>query len=497
MVLGFGLTLPSAGTQADPAVEASLRWLEQATTEDERGMHHRLLLGLRHLRDPQLSTVYDAMTHAEPLSLRMHGILGLGELSPGGQVELSRIAAIDHEQERWRVLGIAMDEGLLSPVDSRRVMAWDAEVPGIKLLAAALIVHEADPGELAFLEPLSEEGPLTQRAIASMLLAEIGQDAAQSRLESILREPDLDQESAALAVILETAWQRELQASGPFAAELTRRADLPWTLRTLAVRVAMRFSEGSTTSTRLLEGLVQEAESVPQQVRLAMSALQASPWIEGRMLTPLDAIPVPLIQAMVKASRAVADASDPSEALVELLAMNQNAGSDWVVSYLEDGLAEPWAGAVAMAILEQVQTGSERDWPQQFNRGVKAGTALVKLGDAAAWNRVVARASQPGRQVELHALLMGALSLRPPSTEVTQLLNALPPQLDPLGRDLSIALRAVHGEPLSEAQQKTVGQLVRGGSELDNALRVQLAWRYLQAKGQAPQVVEHLAAIPR
>ena len=168
--------LPAQSPTEDRAIEASLRHVRQAVVPQRNGADLVALFSLRQLRDESLRPFfYQLAQRGEPL-VRVHAILGLGEISETGHVDPWLITQLQSPQARYTVIANALEMGLLDTDQVNQMLAGDEleARPRVVLLAYLISRHEPVDGQA--LARLAASGNLLIAGLAACLRAQIGDD---------------------------------------------------------------------------------------------------------------------------------------------------------------------------------------------------------------------------------------------------------------------------------------------------------------------------------
>jgi hypothetical protein len=111
------------------AARAAVGLIDRATAVQPGGRHHKLLRGLRHLRDPELKLLFLALSRHEHASLKMHGRLGLTELRTPQRLTASSIAQVEASAVQARLISAGLDDKLIQPKAMRAMLDWSGLGP--------------------------------------------------------------------------------------------------------------------------------------------------------------------------------------------------------------------------------------------------------------------------------------------------------------------------------------------------------------------------------
>jgi len=273
--------------------DASVDLLWQTTQTYRDGRHGNLLRALRGLYDPALRPLYEDLLGADSSIHRIHGRLGIAEISPEGQMELSSLAQIEDTTELTQVLGAAIDDGLLENADLAQVIDWNVLDLSARQAVAARVVGaggELDPAFyrqalLAGDHESATASQMLQHAVAGLLLAQAGDPQGLVALGELETMGDLDTRQAIQAQAMQVAVRNEFKAAGPWILELASDENANRNLRFAALSVSLEL--GVPGSEALWKQMFSQTTSAVEPNRLALLALAAAPKAQPDLYTPL------------------------------------------------------------------------------------------------------------------------------------------------------------------------------------------------------------------
>ncbi len=486
VVLALAAPAAAYGAPAkdDPRVLAAAeRLFADSVTIRRNGSHNQLLRALRHLRDPGLQPFFEALTEAEHPALRIHGILGLAEISQPAGLDLKRVAELESDAARAELLSAALDDNLIADEDARTLLAWDDLDPGVKLLIAAKMLGEKKFDQADVLQEAMQSNSLARRSMASLLLLESGDAAGLEGLKALDRSSDRTRD-AVRVMLLETAVQRKLRSIRPWAYALasddtTTEPDLA----ALAMRVAMRF--GDKRAVDLWRQQFLDTEDYVQRIRTALVGLRYSPWMAPEAFDTITASEDAFIKQVGLTGTAVA-AGDKNAIvqIMKLLETHHPAAARWALSYARHFAPTEESHQIMLGLVLIDEQGPARGRETRLANAAEATRILAN--DDAEVARNLMRPIVAGRQTDhrlAQAILLGLIRSRP--TDAGSVVTGLPDFADPTTNQLALILRLRAREKLNPTQQQDAAILVRGGGELQDPLRIQTAWMLLQQSGQA------------
>lgn len=497
--------LPAAQAQeTDPGVAAGLELLKDATQPQRDGRHNALLLGLRQLEDPALATLFQGLYDSPYLSMRIHGRLGAAALSPQRHIDLSTLAEIEDQRELVQVLSAAIDDGLINNDAMATLLTWQGlDLPLRQAVALRLMAaggkFDTEPFRESLQVKLNNELPaskLLQYALAGLLLAEAGDDTGVAALDKLVA---LEGEAAeaVIAQTLDAAMRQGFSSAGKLGLLIAKDPSRDKAVRLLAIQSALRLKAPGAADA--WKPMFLNEESTAQRIRLAMIALDAAEQVDPALFETLDK-QGEWIGAIAQAGRAIANKQDDlAAAFKPLVATAQPLSIQWVISYCRRSKSAQGAALLDLVIYPYFT-------PQKHHQGrihmakSDATTALCELYPEQANTLLAQRLSvhqaRPSgieedgiHLVRRQHMLLGIARAR--SKELKKLAESLEPDaLKDFTTDaLRLFIRARHGASLTEKEWARVSDIVQGVGQLDEAMRVQLAWTYLKHKGVAKQAI--------
>lgn len=504
---------PSTGA-VDPTIQSALLLLRQALDASDRGHAHLMLRALRHLDDAALRPVFAALAdRPEPL-LQIHGLLGLAETDDQQRLDLGRLATIRDEVVLGQVVGAALDDELLDVQQARQMLGWSDLPLSVKVVLATRLVSApplddpaADADARAALKTMLRQaattGPLGQRGLAAMLLVQFQHEQAMDLLTAVDRSDD-PQRTLVRTTLLKTALRLDYSRIGSWALWVSTEQSEPLRLRLLALQVALRF--GTPGSLEAWQAAWRQDSDPTFQRRLAVLALQISPWADPVIFDTLDAanrqVVDPLLPAIARAGRAIADSKRPNSetasALADLIAMRQTTVNGWLVLWAEKHAPLDVAAPTLWAIISAA-VGPPLGQAERLEQAIEAARALGRIAESgAAADVLLAHADLLAAEPDLLAAVLLGL-VRAGNVKAQGLGEKLPDSDEPLIRGLKVLLAAreslkdpPRAETLDPDALRRLSLLVRGGGGFDQTLRLQGAWLYLRHTQQVAPALDAL-----
>lgn len=495
--------LLTGGARADEAgYNAAAYLLRQAGQPYRDGRHNVLLRGLRQLGDKDLLPFFTAMSNSQHAPHRVHGLLGVSELSPQRQLDLATLAEIENDAELVEVLSAALDDEMIDKAGMATLLAWDGLSLAVRQAIALRLISEGGTADVSgFRESIEIElddqvaaARVLQYALGALVLAESGDKKGKAALDS-LADKDLVPMDAVLAQVIDVAMRQGLGSAGPLALVVSGQRSREATLRLLALQAALRL-EAPGASEAWQATYANELEPA-RRIRIAMIAMDAAPQIKASAFQTLSASDNELVRLISQGGAAINHGGAPDKVAAAFLPMI-NAGhpmiANWVVTHCRR--EEP---AYGPALLEQVilrhDAGAEHHRGRLADAAIGATHALCELYPEKANVLLADIVSQAGdSETETQALRLRQIVLLGAARARGVDLGTFAKTLDADYKDftaetLRLLIRARYGAPLTVNAWERVSDRVQGVGQIDPGMRVQLAWLYLQATGKAEQAI--------
>lgn len=490
----------AVGLVADrQATEAALKLFNAAVTVQADGTHNRLLRALRHLQDPALGPLFLGLSQAAHPSLRVHGILGLAEINQPRGLTVAQIAQVERADVQAELISAALDGDLINDDTRLTLLGWPGLDPGLKLLLATPWVasgafDSASPGYLDLVAALDHEAP-GRRGLAALLLHQLGDERGTQTLGALAHDTD-PAADAVRAMLLETAWAHGLNGGAGWAFDVAATDEVPTRLEMLALKVAIRFGDDRADPrwSQQLAG----ADDASRQTWLALVGLEAAPWLSPERFDPLLASTDPLITQLGRTGQAVSqsrldgtDHTAAEQSVIELINTAHPQACRWAADYAK----ETGSASLAAAVVTQTPPGEPRGRARRLDAVVRATQTLIELDPGTAERLLAAALSAESAETAWQrGVLLGLIRSR--SDAAQRIGQSLPVFTDRETAALVLVLQTQGPEPLDEDEIAALELLIRGGAELDDSLRVQTAWAYLQRTGQGAEAIAAVLASP-
>ena len=481
-----GIDRANADQQSE-TLDAAVYLLKKSTTVDRDGTHNLLLKALRHLNDPDTRPLFAELAQSDHPGLRVHGILGLAETDPDKQVDLALIATIEDPAVQATVISAAMDDGLLSHDQAKQLLNWDGLADEVRVLVAVRLVEAGKFKDTKMLKRvLNDTEKIGGGALAALLLMQLGDPAGRVYLDEKIDTSSDDQRDPVRAMLLQTAMRHELDRAGPWAMSLAEKPggdSIDRSLRLMALRTALRFD--APGANELWAKRYAEAKgSAAQQIRLALTALHLSPWLDPELFTPLTDSDDSSLRAIGQTGALIALGSeDVADHVVALLDLGHPMINNWALKFAREHAGETDAQIILLGMVLGYQDSPQRGKDRRLEEAIEATQVLYERDPQAAKALLAPVLTDPSTDKLLtQAVLLGLVRTREP--EAVAVIEGIQDQIkDPDAKSLALLLLARSGRTMTDEQLETLSLLARGAGRLEDSLRIQVAWTYLKRAG--------------
>lgn len=482
ILITFALTtsLPTSRAHAqDPQAFESAVWLLKKTTLIHRdGKHNFLLRALRQLRDPQLKPLFSDLTQRPTPVLQIHGILGLGEIDSPPNIDLAHVANITDTTTQIQLLSTALSNKLLSDQQAQELLAWPSLEVGVKIIIATHLIQNDALLDTAILDQAMASTTPAIAATAALLSLQLGDTAALQILNDTHKLP-LAERTPLYAALLKTAIRYDLHAIGPWALNLADNPDTDPDTATLALQTALDGDAPHATDTWIK--FYNATQSVAQQTRLALLALELHPNVDPLAFQLMRQSETQVIRQVGHAGQLLNAHQDATQAILDLLLLNNVLASQWVSLYANDHpIDQTRRLLVGIILAAQGEPNPPRFRDQRLINTVLAAKSIVeKEPDPKPIIQNLLAQAQPLTQ---EAVIMGLIRADRPQPQT--LLEGFTDFKSSQGASMATILRTRYSSTATLDDIKTLSLIVRGGSGLEDTLRVQASWIYLKLTNQ-------------
>jgi len=487
--LAFTTWLCCAATslaQLDRSAESAVFVIRQGMQPSSRGTHNLVLRALRHLEDPNLRPLFTHLADRGKGAVKIHGILGLAELSDPQVIDLKRIAPLEPAAVQAEAISAAQDAELLTLEQCRQMTRWSGLDPGITLILAARMIQNDHFDQQAVLRETLNAPRLSRRCLAAAMLVQLGEDDAMDVLRELAPSNDRMAESV-LEMVLQSAVRWQMDRLGPWAMTLTRDPTLSLKQRVNALTVAMRFD--TPGSLEQWQTLFDSSSDLAQKNRLALAALKLAPWIQDAPFVHLRRQNDPLLKAIGSAGAAVVHQENVAPAVVTLVEQNHPLCNDWALSYGADKAEGDDRDLILLSLILAYEAGPDRGRAQRLDMAASAVQGLVERSPERApdFLRPMLHSTDTPEKLRT-GMLLGLIRAR--NDAAHRVIRGWQNTGLPLIDGLALLLRAKYETQLGDDELNELGLIARGGGGLDLGLRAQAAWAYLSQTGQAAAALD-------
>ncbi len=474
LVLGTVVSTAAADETTDQAV-----WLLQKSTLVHRnGFHNVLLRALRQMKDPSLEPLFGELVQRRHPGLRIHGILGLGEISDPPRLDLAMVADIPDAGTQAQLVSAALDSDLLSKEDAEQLTRWPGLDPAVRVLVAGKLIADGEALDPAILEEAKASDNVALWGMAALLRLQVGDETARADLERLSRSNSPRRDNVR-ALVLQTAIKYEFAVVSDWAVSIASEPGVDRTLRYQAMRAALKY--GDEGAVALWERQMSGSDNEADRIRMAMLALDVADRLDARVFEVLAGDEVPLIDLVGRVGRSIASGRVDRAAVDELIGMNNILASRWALMYARGIAADDGetAGVVLMSIIRAADDEATRFKATRMENAVLASEILH--AEVPGGGAVLRGAFADASEMLKEALLMGLIRSdgdRPDWVVKGMVFEGRTAEA------MALLLRCKHADEMTEQEVASLALVVRGGAGLQEPLRIQAAWTYLKKTHQ-------------
>lgn len=474
-IVSAAVALPAP---ADETAEQAVWLLQKATLVHRNGFHNVLLSALRQMKDPKLEPLFSELIQRRHPGLKIHGILGMGEIADPPHLDLALLADIKEAGTQAQLVSAAIDSKLLTVDDARRVMQWPGLDPAVQVLVVGMLLDEGEKVGSDVLHTAMESENIAMRAMAALLLMQTGKPEAIEELNKLSRS-DSPKRDHVRALVLHMAIEYDFANIGPWAAAIVREPDLDRTFRKKALLAALKFNADGATD--LWTGLYDENDNEAERIRLAMLALEAAGSVDAAVFEKLAASDSSLLSTIGRIGRSLDAGKLDLEAVTEFVKINSTLAGPWALQYGKKLLAEDLetGRAVIASVIREADSDDPRLRARRLQHAV-LGTQVLHEEDpesAPTLTQLFADASLVVREAMLIGLIRSA------GDNPERIIAGVKFE-SRAAEAMALVLETKHAASLTAEQREALGLVVRGGGTLSEPLRIQAAWTYLKLTSQ-------------
>ncbi len=488
---------PDAGREA--TFNAAVDLLQQSITPSRDGRHHDMLRALRHLQDPALSPLFEALARDDEPLIMTHGILGLAEISPAHRIDTERVLAIGRIDLQVELLSTAMANRLMTNEQARQLLADPRVDLAVKVMLAGFLIRDGQLTDTRFLREATEQSHLPRAAVAAIMLMQLQDPTAAERLERIESNVDPRGRDMLRQLALRTAYRFEFHRTAPWALGLADDPDAGRQVRIAALEVALRF--GAENAASLWQQRFRQARDTPTRTRLGLVALRTAPWGPNAVYEQLARRREPLLNHIGMVGRAMAQQQRIAQAVTDLARLEHPMANTWVLQYAGELAGQNDAVAILQGMIRLAASP-----PDPAAAGDDPHAQAIRLDHAATASQLLMDRA-PGQAIELlrsllheyrrqepvvRAILAGLV--RGNHARAHEVVVGLYPIGTVASDDLRLLLLARGQQPLSPREMAELAVLVRGGGSDQLTLRLQAAWVWIKRTRNVEPVMQQVLA---
>lgn len=454
----------------DRASDASLRLIRKAMAPQQDGDDLLILFSLRQLGDPSLKSFFHQLAQQGGPVIRVHAILGLGEISENSQVDPQLISQLDSPQARYTVIANSLQMNFLSP-EQIKLLLEDEQLearPRITLMAEQ--VSNGKEVDKIALERLAGNSNYSVAGLAACLLAQLGDKAYINNYHSTLKAVSSSSQERHLSDLFRAIRQYRLTEALTLIDEalMTSSSLNDVVLQGLTTMLMLDPVRGASYFSRYFAG----ESSYANQVRYALLLLEVSAQVP---IDVFDLLPADdqLLSSLASAGRAVRRGTGASKPLIELLKLRHYRASRWALRTAKD-LDSNQATEIYQFLLSSVDTERDRQ-DERAEMAMIAAARLFEINPQAVIDRLLDVVDDSLTQ---EAILMGLLDSPSPEAGIAA------SQVKRIGYgradSLALILIAKHATKLSSDELRDLGVIASGGASVSDILQAQAAWLYLK-----------------
>ncbi len=457
-------------TLDDRATAASLRLVQKAITPQRDGEDLLLIFSLRQLRDPSLKSFFYQLAQQGGPAIRVHAILGLGEISENSQVDPWLIGQLDSAQARYTVIANSLQMDFLGSDQIKLLLENDQLEARSRITLLAEQVSNGEEVDRDALLRLVKNTNSSVAGLAACLLAQLGDKEHltnyQSSLKTVSSPNQEKQLSSLFRAISEYRLTDALGLIDEVLIDSSSQNDV--VLQGLATMLTLEPARGAVYFSRFFESETLNSN----KVRYALLLLEVSAHVP---IDIFDLLPADdqLLNSLANAGRAVRRGSDAIKPLMELLKLRHYRASRWALRAAKD-LDTQQATEIYGYLLSSART----DRQYQNERAEMAMIAAARLFDINPEVVIDYLLEVEDDSLIQEAILMGMFDSASPEAGIA----ASRVKRVGYGRadSLALILIAKHAKKISVDDLNNLGVIASGGASVSDVLQAQAAWLYLK-----------------
>lgn len=459
-----------ANTLQDRATEASMRLLRKAIVPQRDGEDLLLLFSLRQLRDPSLKTFFYQLALQGAPAIRVHAILGLGEISDNSQVDPWLIGQLDSAQARYTVIANALQMDFLGPDQIKLLLENDQLEARSRIALLAKQVLNGNEVDHEALKRLAKNTNYSVAGLAACVLAQLGDKTHLEIYQNSLKAVPIASQERHLADLFRAILEYKLTNALSLVEETlnTYSSQNELVIQALTTMLMLNPLAGAEHFNRYFA----TETSYSNQVRYALLLLDASAQVPVNIFDQLQSDDQ-LLNSLANAGKAVRRGTGVSEPLIELLKLRHFRASRWALRVTKDLDLQQ-----ATEIYEYLLSASESGRKHQDELAETAMIAAARLFEINPQAVIDHLLKVEDDSLTQEAILMGMFDSGSPKVGIA----AMQVKRIGYGRadSLGLILIAKHSTKLSKDDLNDLGVIASGGANVSTVLQAQAAWLYLK-----------------
>jgi hypothetical protein len=476
-----------AGLGADDrAVEAAIQQLKDALTVHRAGPGLPRLASLRQLRDQSLRPLFFELARHEDARVRVHAILGLGEIDPARRIDTWLLRQIDVPEAQFAAAAHALVDGLLDTEGIRELEVGEGVEPGTRALLLAALAARGETVDLDTARSLAEAEDLITAGLAACVLAEAGDAKALARHRTSVDALDPPARRAHLLELFAISRELALTSVCDLVTAVIQGPDADPEVQHAGVQTVLAVdpSRGTTLWSQMLG----DEASYGRRVRFGLTLLEASPQVPARTFDHLPGDEPLLVR--IRAAGQALSGGGAATALADLVDLGHPFSARAALTAAE-GIAPSQSRRLYAHVIDAAAQDRAEGRDTQMALAVTATKHLFEIDPDAVQSRLD---EAKGNTALQEAILLGLLDTQNPKAgEAARSLKRLGfSRVD----SLSLLLIAKHTERLDPDELHELGVIAGGGGRLSEALKTQAAWLYLKHADRIEQAITATLAKP-
>lgn len=473
--------LPTSARTAelDETADSAVWLLRKATLVHRDGRHNLLIRALRQMKDPALQPLFIELVAKPHPVLKIHGILGLGEISGEKNIDLARLADLEDPLAQAQLVSTALEAKLLTTEQCVQLLDWSNLDASVKVLVAAPLLADGRLKDASSLEKNTGASTPALRGMVALIKLQLGDSSALKSLEELNGIEDASRD-AVRAMLMQTSLRYEFASAAPWAVQVADSGTTDRGLAFFALRVALHFK--APGAEEMWTRQFSSSPSPADRVRLSLLAVDMYDRLSAKAFELLQKEEDSLIRQCGLVGLALKSGGNSDEPLLGMLELNHLVAGQWVLQHVEKLKPEQARPVLVGVILAAEGTGNQdRYRAQRLENCVFAAQRLVETDPES--HEILTHLIQSSPELTQEAVLMGLI--KADTGDAARFTPTVADLKSDTARSLALLLKAKSpGVKLTTEEMKGLELIVRGGAGLQETLRIQAAWTYLKLTQQ-------------